>query len=172
MSDTTAKARRTDVQSGDPLIADHRYDYADAFEIDIDPDDPRTAEEFTRDALERAPVVIRETVRVAWGQLLRFRLGPHPSADHVLGMGIRSSGPDALGLGADGPLLAATLVVRRTPESRVVIATYISYVRPRPAWLVWAAVGVLHRRLAGVLLERATLLDPVASSAGADEAKR
>lgn len=155
MSDPTGRARRVAVPSEEPLLAGSRYDYADAFEIDRSGADARTAEEFTRDALEQAPAVVRETVRFAWGALLRFRLGPHPSSDHVLGMPIRSSEPDALHLGANGPLLSAAIVTRRTPASRVRVATYISYVRPRPARVVWAGVGLLHRRLAGVLLAHA-----------------
>ncbi len=59
-------------------------DYADAFEIRLSATDPRTAEQFARDALENAPRHLRAAVRAGWG-VLGFRLGPRTSPRHVFG---------------------------------------------------------------------------------------
>src|SRR5438034_3845779 len=78
------RARRVPVVADEPLIGGDRYDYADAFEIRVREPDARTAEQFARCALEQAPWLVRWTVWIAHRHLLRVRLGPRSSPDHVL----------------------------------------------------------------------------------------
>ena len=65
--------------------------YADAFEVRLHESDARSAEEFARCALEEAPWPVRGTVRIAHRYLLRLRLGPRSSRDHLFGWKILSS---------------------------------------------------------------------------------
>lgn len=131
------------------------FDYADCFEIDVADHDQRTAEQFTRTALEGSPTAVRWTVLAAWSGLLRFRLGPRPSPAHVLGMPIVLSEPGILRLDGRGPLLRGVVTVRRLEPRRVALTTHISFTRRGPARVAWAVAAPLHRLLAGYLLEHA-----------------
>ena len=150
------RARQVPVARNEPLIGDDRYDYADAFEIRIGESDPRTAEQFARCALEEAPWAIRTIVDVAHRQVLRLRLGPRPSPDHVFGWTIVRSEPDLVHLEAESPLLGRGAIVgRRVERTRVVITTYVFFSRPAPASVIWTFTAPLHRWVARYLLEHA-----------------
>ena len=150
------RARRLPVAAHEPLIGSDRYDYADAFEIRLDEPDARSAEQFTRCAIEQAPWPVRWTIGVAHRHLLRLRLGPMSSPEHLFGWRIRTSKPDVMHLEAMSPLLGrGVLVLRRPDPTRASITTYLFYTRPTPAHAVWSIVGPLHRRIAPYLLERA-----------------
>ena len=157
MRDQSApRARRIPVVAEEPLIGSDRYDYADAFEIRLPEPDACSAEQFARCALEQAPWPVRWTVRIAQRYLLRLRLGPHSSPDHVFGWKILTSEPDVIHLEAVSPLLGrGVLVGRKVDPTRVVITTYVFYTRPAPARVAWTIAGPLHRRVARHLLERA-----------------
>ena len=99
------RARRVPVVADEPLIGGDRYDYADALEIRVREPDARTAEQFARCALEQAPWLVRWTVWIAHRHLLRVRLGPRSSPDHVSGWKILTSQPDVIHLEAVSPLL-------------------------------------------------------------------
>jgi hypothetical protein len=129
-------------------------DYADAFEVRIDRPDHRSAEQWARCALERAPTVVRRVVVVAHRGVLRFRLGPLRSSDHVLGWQIRDSHPDTIELAAEGPLMSGLIVGRRTSPTTTQIETFVFFHR-RSAATIWTLVGPLHRRIAPLLLKRA-----------------
>ena len=155
--ETRMRARQVPVAREEPLLAgDDGYDYADAFEIRIDASDPRTAEQFARDALENAPGPVRAIVDVAHRQVLRLRLGPRPSPHHVFGWRIHTSEPGVVHLEAVSPLLGrGVLVGRRVEPTRVVLTTYVFFTRPTPARALWTFVAPLHRRVARALLEHA-----------------
>jgi hypothetical protein len=157
MKDQSApRPRRLPVVAEEPLIGSDRYDYADAFEVRVHEPDARSAEQFARCALEQAPWPVRWTIRLAHRHLLRLRLGPHSSPDHVLGWKIVTSQPEVIHLEAESPLLGrGVLVGRRVGPTCVVVTTYVFYARPAPAHLVWKITGPLHRRVAPYLLERA-----------------
>lgn len=140
-----------------PAIAttsDDVPDYADAFEVRTDRPDVRSAEQWARSALERAPTVVRSVVVFAHRRVLRFRLGPLRSSDHVLGWRIRVSDPDAIELAADGPLMSGVIVGRRTSPTTARIETFVFFHRASAA-TIWTLVGPLHRRIAPLLLKRA-----------------
>ncbi|TFV87022.1 DUF2867 domain-containing protein [Blastococcus sp. CT_GayMR16] len=139
----------------DPLSGNRRPDYADAFEIGTSEPDARTAEQWARCALEEAPVAVRWTIQIAHRYLLRFRLGPHPSREHVLGWRIVATEPDLIRVEASSPLLDAVIVGRRVDPTCTRLTTSLFYVRPAAARAVWTLVGPLHRRIAPYLLSRA-----------------
>ena len=138
----------------DPAIGDTHFDYADCFEVRTIGADQRTAESLARAALEDMPVALRVLVRIAHRFVLRFRLGPQTSTDHVLGWRIVSSAPDFVVLEADGPIMRGLIVGRKTAPGVTVVRTFVCY-RRRVASLIWTVVGVLHRRVAPYLLRRA-----------------
>ena len=153
------RARQIAVASEEPLLGGDRYDYADTFEIGIPASDPRTAEQFARHALEEAPWFIRTIVDVAHRRVLRLRLGPRPSPNHVFGWTIRRSEPDVVHLEAVSPLLGRGVIVgRRVERTRVVITTYVFFTRPAPARAIWTFTAPLHRWVARALLEHATAM--------------
>ena len=162
------RARRVPVVAGEPLIGSDRYDYADAFEIRLGAPDARSAEQFARYALEQAPWPVRWTIRIAHRHLLRLRLGPRSSPDHVLGWTILTSRPDVIQLEAVSPLLGrGVLVARKLDPTCVVVTTYLFHTRPVPARVVWKIVGPLHRRVAPYLLEHSAASADRAASAAA-----
>ena len=153
---SSPRARRVPVAADEPLIGSQRYDYADAFEIRLREPDARSAEQFVRGALEQAPRRMRWTIRAVHRHLLRLRLGPRSSPDHLFGWRIVTSKPDVIHLEAVSPLLGrGAIVVRRVDPTCAVVATYLFHTRPAPARLVWAIVGPLHRRVAPYLMEHA-----------------
>jgi hypothetical protein len=149
------RARRVPVVADRGLPGSDRYDYADAFEIRVREPDPRSAEEFARFALEHAPWLLRWTIWIAHRYLLRLRLGPRTSPDHLLGWNIVSSRPDRVHLEAASPLLRGVLVGRRVTSRCAVVTTYVFFRRPRFARALWKIAGPLHRRIAPYLMERA-----------------
>jgi hypothetical protein len=144
------------VAAEEPLIGGDRYDYADAFEIRLPEPDPRSAEQFVRCALKQAPWSVRWMVPIVHRYVLRLRLGPPSSPDHLFGWKILTRQPDVIHLQAVSPLLGrGVLVLRRVDPTCASITTYLFYARPTPAHVVWAIVGPLHRRIAPYLLENA-----------------
>ena len=150
------RAHRVPVRQREPLVGGDSYDYADAFEIRLHQPDARSAEEFTRYALEEAPWRVRTTVWLAHRYLLRLRLGPRSSPAHVFGWKIVTSQPDVIELEAVSPLLGRGVIVGRRPDpTRVVVTTYVYFRRPALGRVVWAVTAPLHRRVAAFLLEHA-----------------
>ena len=160
------RARRVPVAAEEPLIGGARYDYADAFEIRVREPDARSAEQFARCALEQAPWPVRWTVWIAQRHLLRLRLAPRSSPDHLFGWTIVTSKPDLIQLEAVSPLLGrGVLVARRSDATRALITTYVFFTRRAAGRVAWSIVAPLHRRVARYLLERA------AATATADRAE-
>jgi hypothetical protein len=153
------RARRIAVAADEPLIGNDRYDYADAFEIRLPEPDPRSAEEFMRCALEQAPLPVRRSIRIVHRHLLRIRLGPRSSPDHIIGWRIVTSEPEVVLLEAKSQLLGrGVLVMRRPDPTLAVVTTYLFYTRPAVASLVWKVVGPRHRMIVPYLLQRAAVM--------------
>jgi hypothetical protein len=151
---STSHARQVPVAAGEPLVGSARYDYADAFEIRVGETDARSAEEFARCALERAPWPVRWTVWSVHRHVLRLRLGPRSSPNHVLGWKIVTSAPDVIQLEAVSPLLGRGVIVARRPDPTcAVVTTYLFFARPTAARVLWRIVVPLHRWVARYLLE-------------------
>jgi hypothetical protein len=153
------KARR--VPFDEPLPSGFStYDYADAYDVEIAATDPRSAEEFAREALERSPAALRRFIVSAHRYVLRFRLAPLDAPGHVLGWRIVEATPDLVRLEAESPLARATLVGRRVEPTRVRLTTVLAYRRPVIIRAIWTAVGPAHRRIAPYLLDRAARSGP------------
>lgn len=135
-------------------------DYADRFEIAVADADERTAEQWARGALEGMPAALRAFVLFAHRRLLRLRLGHLESDGNVLGWRIVTSQQDLVQLEAEGPLIRAVLLGRRTSQATMVLRTFVFFRRAPAARVTWAVVGPIHRRVAPYLLERAARQAP------------
>jgi hypothetical protein len=140
----------------EPLLEGGRVDYADAFEVRTPQSDGRTAEEWARCGLEEAPQALQLLVYGAQRYVLRLRLAPLASADHVFGWRILTSRPEVVGLEARSPVLRGLIVGRRVDATCVTLTTYVAYERP-VARVLWAVVAPLHRMVAPYLLARAAV---------------
>lgn len=149
------RAQRVPVATEEPLLRGDAYDYADAFEIRVLGQDPSTAEEWTRRALEEAPRLIRWTILIAHRYVLRFRLGPLSSPDHVLGWKVVTSQPEVVHIESVSPILRAAIIGRATSATTRAATTYLFYKRPVLGRMIFTVVGPIHRRISPYLLERA-----------------
>jgi Protein of unknown function (DUF2867) len=147
---TPPRARR--IRPPAPQL-DANADYADAFEVLIGDDDSRTAEQAFRDGLGAEPGAIGRLVLWTHRHVLRFRLGPFTSSDHVIGWKVVHSDPDQLVLTTDGSLMRGQLVLRRQADRHAVLTTQLFYRHHATARIVWAVVGPVHRALAPRLIE-------------------
>lgn len=145
------RARPVAVPAGDPL-APASYDYADAFAVELLPDDRRTAQQFARDCLDRSPLPLRVLLTVAHRWVLGF---PRPTGERVLMFGVLAADEDLIHLEARSRRLHGVLVGRRVAPGQVVVTSYVGYPTPGLSRLLWAVVGPVHRRVAPVLLARA-----------------
>jgi hypothetical protein len=143
------RARRREVPAED---VDADYDYADSFEIELAETDARTPEQLFRTALERAPS-LPPLVPVVHRYVLRFRLGPLASPQHLFGWRVVTSEPDVIRLEADGPLMRGIIIGRRASRSTAVLTTYVYYRQRARARVIWEFIGPLHRRVAPYLLQ-------------------
>lgn len=153
------RARRVSASTA-PLIGVGRFDYADAFEIRVPTPDPRDAEHFVRDALEQAPRWVTRAVWSVQRSVLRLRLAPRSSPEHLLGWTIVTTEPDIIHLEAESPVGRGVIVVRRVEPTRAVVTTYLFFARPALGAALWRIVGPLHRRVAPYLMERAAATNP------------
>lgn len=129
-------------------------DYADVFEVPIHPGDFRTAEQAFRDALGDEPGALGNLVLWIHRHILRFRLGPYSSPEHVIGWPIMHSDHDEIVLATGGPLMRAQLTLRREDGRRAILTTRLHFCHHTAARTVWAMVGPLHRTVAPRLMER------------------
>ena len=116
----------------DPIAAARRHDYADAFELRLDEPDPCSPEDWVRAGVDATPTWIK---RIAG------------NADGLGSARIVESGADVVVL-EDSDLLMDTVMVGRNVAGRRVLTTVLRYRRPVLTRVVWAIVGILHRRTA------------------------
>ncbi|OBA75358.1 hypothetical protein A5641_25350 [Mycobacterium sp. 1554424.7] len=128
-------------------------DYTDVFEAPMGQGDSRPAERALRDAVGDDPGAGGTVVLWIHRHVLRFRLGPYSSPDHIIGWPITLSDHDEIVLTAGGPLMRGELTLRRQ-DGRAVLTTRLHYRRKIAARAVWAAVGPLHRAVAPQLVKR------------------
>lgn len=93
--------------------------------------------------------------------VLRFRLGPYSSPEHIIGWTMARSDRDELVLTARGPLMHGELTLRRQDDRRASLTTRVQYCHKTAARTVWAVVGPLHRAVAPRLMKRAAVWQPV-----------
>jgi hypothetical protein len=128
--------------------------YTCAFEIALQPTDTRTAEEWLRAMFEGARPALRSFILAGWVSALRLRLGPRPSAEHVIGWRIRSATPDEIVIGIEGPLVFAHQVLR-IQEGKVVHVTIVHFERSG-AGLIWGVAAPIHVRTIPHLMQQAS----------------
>lgn len=129
-------------------------DYVDVFEVPVAAGDFRTAEEAFRDGLGAAPGGRGNLVLWVHRHILRLRLGPSASPDHIIGWPIVRSDRDELVLATGGPLMRGELTLRRHDGQRATLTTRLHYRHRIAARTVWAMIGPLHRVIAPRLMER------------------
>jgi hypothetical protein len=130
-------------------------DYSDTFEVPLTPGDDRSAKELFLAGVESIPAWVGIVVLIAHRYVLRLRLSPIDTPDHLMGWKIVHADHDSIRLGAAGPLIDGVLVARRT-RSAAALETSVTYRRPVVARLAWAAVGRVHRSVGPYLMRRAT----------------
>src|SRR5690348_1942895 len=64
-----------------------------AYATEVRPGETRSSEAWARQLWEGAPAVLRWFMTLGWRSVLRLRLGPHRSPDHILGWAITESLP-------------------------------------------------------------------------------
>jgi hypothetical protein len=129
------------------------HDFACAYEVSIAPDDSRSSEQWARAVWEGAPAPLRWFMLAGWRLVLRLRLGPRHSPDHVLGWLIVDSSPGETVCHLDSGLLSAHNVFHKADRT-LVWSTFVTY-KGLAARVIWLAVSALHRFLVRIALRRA-----------------
>jgi uncharacterized protein DUF2867 len=145
------RARRVEVS--EELHTLPEPDYASTFAVSVPGANDRSPEEWVRATFEGAPKAIRWFVVVGWRYVLGLRLGPRPSATHVLGWRIISSTSEAIMLEARSALVTAQKVLR-VEDSQVRVTTFVQYHRGA-ARAIWSAIAPVHHRTEPFLLGHA-----------------
>jgi hypothetical protein len=148
------RARRVDVP--EHILTSDNLDepnFTCAFEIDKEPSDTRTAEEWMRAMLEGAGFALRSFILSGWAGALRLRLGPRPSTAYILGWKILSTMAMKVTIGVEGSMLSAHQVVQ-CQDSKVVHVTIIHFNRST-AKAVWAIAAPIHVRTIPHLMTQA-----------------
>ncbi len=140
--------------AGRTQIGEDAADYVDVFEVPIQSNDSRTAEEALRDALRQNPGVLGAAVLWIHRRILGFRLGPAISGEHIIGWSIMRSDTDEIVLAANGPLMHGELDLRRQAGRRAVLTTRLHYRHQLAGRAVWLVIGPLHRVIAPALMKR------------------
>ena len=142
MKDRAAQQVRR-VAVTDPVAADRRYDYADAFEVRLPSPDPYPPQTWVRAGLDATPKVVGWIVA-----LLGLREAREPTAGLLGPFRVVEMGPEVIHLEASVPLMRVVMVGRNAEPSRRMLTTVLRYDRPVLARLVWAVMGIPHRRTA------------------------
>jgi hypothetical protein len=142
MNDQSAQQVRR-VAVTDPIATARRYDYADAFEVRLPEPDPHSPETWVRAGLQATPGLVKRIV-----SLLGVRRAPQSSADSLGSWRVVESSPEVIHLETSLPLMHVIFVGRRAEPTRRTLTTVLNYERPVLARIVWAVVGVAHRRTA------------------------
>jgi hypothetical protein len=118
----------------DPIAAARGYDYADAFEVRLPEPDQYPPETWVRAGVDATPAWIK-------------RIAGH-AGDGLGSARIVESDADVVVLEDSDPLMHTVLVGRNVEPTRRVLTTVLRYERPVLARLIWAIVGMVHRRTA------------------------
>jgi len=135
------EVRRVEVT--DPIATARPCDYADAFEVRLPEPDQCPPEMWVRAGLEATPGWVKRVVG-----LLGLRRAPQSSADRLAGFQVVESSPEVVHLERSVSLLRVVMVGRRVEPTRRTLTTVLYFKRPMLARLVWALVGLGHRRIA------------------------
>ncbi len=131
-----------------------RIDYADAFEVDVNPGDRSlTGEQWARRMLEGTPRETQVTLRAGW-TMIGLKLGPAGSPEHVLGWEIGDSGPDHVLLVADSRTGMPAELLFKPEGGRFLFCTFIRQANPLMK-VIWWPVERNHVMVVPRLLDRA-----------------
>ena len=136
------------------LVTLPRVDYQDAFLLETEAAEERTAEDWARAALEGAPAATRAALTSGWFSL-GLKLGPPTrSDDRILGWRIAKSTPGHVLLSAGSRVgMPAQLLCKRDP-GRVFFGTFITHENVATRAL-WVGVEPVHVRVvASILADR------------------
>lgn len=125
----------------------HRYDYADSFEVQLPEPEVQPPENWVRAGMNDSSAVVE------W---ISDRLGMSERSGHAAGRVddgrvIRSTN-DVVEIEWSVPLMRVIVVGRRIEPSGRRLTSFLYYQRPALARLVWAVVGIGHRRMARRLI--------------------
>ncbi|MBV8349397.1 MAG: hypothetical protein JOZ49_18300 [Mycolicibacterium sp.] len=130
-----------------------RVDYADAFVVDTDLGQDRTAEQWPRLILQGAPVRIRTRLLVGWS-MIGLKLGRGGFDRSVLGWELRANTADFVLLGADSRIgMPGELLFKPTPGA-LLFCTFVQQDNCI-ARAVWTAIEPVHVRVVRDVLEHA-----------------
>jgi Protein of unknown function (DUF2867) len=156
MSDGSVRVRATSPTSHS-AIEPAEHDFACAYEIAIAAGDKRSSEEWARDIWEGAPAPLRWFMIAGWRFVLRLRLGPLHSPDHILGWRIVDRSADETVCQVGSGFLDAHNIFQRV-DGTFVWSTFVSYER-RMARVIWPPVSLIHRLLVRFTLRRAAVVN-------------
>ena len=135
-----------------------RIDYEDAFLVETDHAQDRTAEQWVRAILEHGPTPMRRALRRAW-LALGLRLGSTRSERLVLGWEVRRSRPEFALLGAGSRIGLPAEVLLERQQHTLLLATFVQH-ENRIARALWKRVAPGHRRVVRYVLEHRTRVRP------------
>lgn len=121
-----------------------RSDYADRFVVE--PVDQRSAEAWARGTLEQSPAALRWFIAFGWRYVLGLRLHRGASADHVAGWSISRRDPTVVVLAVDSRVLGRARLTFAAGDASASVSSDVEFDR-RGARMIWAVVGLLHRRV-------------------------
>ena len=133
----------------DPVATGRRYDYADAFEVRLPEPDGDAPETWVLAGLDDSPAVVEWIASL----LLGHGSAPSTSTDRVVdGWRVVESTSEVVHLEQSLPLMHVVVVGRGVGSSGRMLTSVLHFERPVLARLVWAVVGVGHRRMVRRLL--------------------
>jgi hypothetical protein len=128
-----------------------RPDYVDVYTARTSRARDRSPEDWGRAILEESPIG-RHSARRLW-RALGLRLGPPNTPGYVQGWKIAARGDDWIRIETASWYMTGHAVCR-VEDDAVSIALFLRYDRPIAA-LVWAVVGIGHRRAVPVMFHQA-----------------
>lgn len=131
----------------------HEHDFACAYQVAIAPGDGRSSEQWARAIWEGAPAPLGWLMLAGWLLVLRLRLGPLHSPDHILGWRIIDRSPGETVCQLRSGFLNAHNTFRAS-DGTLVWSTFVTYQRPI-ARVIWPPASLLHRLLARIALRQA-----------------
>lgn len=153
-SRTAVRVRRVEVPRGVATIdAITEPGYWKAWELPSVDAYALTSEQWVRRTWEDASRLLRWFLPIGWAGILRLRLGPRPSPDHILGWLISACDPGSITVQARSRLLTAHNIVV-VNESGIVWVTLVRFDK-RIGRLVWGVIEPTHKLLLTYALKRA-----------------
>lgn len=138
MSDRSVRVRATSPVSVSG-VDQREPDFSCAYEVAVPAGDTRSSEEWARVVWEGAPAPLRWFMVAGWRFVLRLRLGPLHSPDHILGWRIVDRSADVIACQLGSRFLNAHNIFRRV-DGTLVWSTFVNYERPW-ARVIWVPVS-------------------------------